>query len=125
MGDEDVMDQAMSPAGTQTAATVGSEAGVARRRWFKALLIGGVLLGAAAIIGVAGPEFGYLILDPLTRHVGVLLMGSLALLVVATILMPPLTPWGNILRVLVAVGLGLALAVVALLGAWSAMLGGT
>ena len=56
----------------------------------------GLVTGAAAVIGLVGPSVGYLILDPLTRHAGVLVMASLGFSpIVAAIVMPPLPVWGT------------------------------
>ena len=125
MGDEDVIDQAMSRAGARAAATTDPSAVLARRRWFRALVIGGAVLGAAAIIGLAAPSSGYLVLDPLTRHVGVLLTASLALFLAAALVLPRAPGLQSVVRAMLALGLGLVLVVVAFLSAVLALSGET
>lgn len=80
-------------------------------------------MAAVAVIGLIGPALGYLVLDPLTRHVGLALTVSLAFLFVAAVLMPLTRGWRNVTRVLVAIGLGFAMSLVALLTAWAALFG--
>lgn len=121
MGDEDWMSQILTPVAEAAPDAFEQSDRRSQRRWFRASLVGGLIAGGVAVIGLVGPAFGYLVLDPLTRHVGAALTVSFALLLLAAVLMPLTPGWRNGVRVLVAIGLGLVLAAVALLTAWSAL----
>jgi hypothetical protein len=121
MGDEDWMSQILTPVPESPPDAFEQSDRRSQRRWFTSFLVAGLVTGAAAVIGLVGSAVGYLVLDPLTRHVAVLLLASLPLLIVAAIVMPPLPTWGNVLRVLAVIGLSLVLAAVALLSALAAM----
>ena len=114
MESSEIMDPTLIPVAPHATAPGDPRAGDSQRLWLKGFLLTCLVTGAAAVIGLAGPAVGYLILDPLTRHAGLLLMASLGSLIVAVIVVPPLPAWGNVLRVLAVLGLGLVLAVVAL-----------
>ena len=118
MGDGDFVAKILTPVADPAGTAADAAAFASRRRWFRLFLIGGLMSGAALALGVFSPAFGYLILDPLTRHTWVLLVTGLALLLVATILMPLKPGKRDVLRVVVVIGLGVVLAVVALLSAF-------
>ena len=125
MESNDIMDPTITPLDPQGMALSDPRAGDSQRLWFRGLLLTCLVTGAAAVVGLAGPSVGYLILEPLTPHAGVLLMASLGSLIVAVIVAPPLPLWGNVLRVLAVLGLSLVLAVVALFVALSFVDGST
>ena len=117
MGDGDFVAQILAPVSSPAATAADTAAVTSRRRWFRLFLFGGLMAGAALAIGVLSPGFGYLILDPLTRHTWGLLVASMVLLLVATIVMPLKPGRRDVVRVVVAIGLGVVLAVAALLSA--------
>jgi hypothetical protein len=121
MGDDVVTEQILAPDDVEVAAD--PSATHVRDLWFRVFLMGGLVAGAALVVGVVGRNNGLLILDPLTRQFNVLLIASLALLLVASTLVRLAPGWREVVRVLVILGFCFLLSAAVLLGALSVVEG--